>query len=62
MRKLEFLLADALIKGCRHVISCGSIQSNHTRAVTAACTELGLTTHLFLRSDKKVTLKLTPMF
>ena len=54
MRKLEFLLADAVSKGCRHVISCGSIQSNHTRAVTAACTELGLATHLFLRSDNKV--------
>ncbi|XP_025079618.1 LOW QUALITY PROTEIN: bifunctional D-cysteine desulfhydrase/1-aminocyclopropane-1-carboxylate deaminase, mitochondrial-like [Pomacea canaliculata] len=50
VRKLEFLLADALDKGCSHVITCGSVQSNHCRAVAVAARQIGLTPHLFLRS------------
>ena len=42
IRKLEFLLADALQKGCDWIITCGGPQSNHTRATTAAARELGL--------------------
>ncbi|KAK7461192.1 hypothetical protein BaRGS_00038780 [Batillaria attramentaria] len=51
VRKLEFLMADALKRGCRHVITCGSIQSNHCRAVAVCARQLGLTPHLFLRTD-----------
>ncbi|XP_070172824.1 uncharacterized protein [Littorina saxatilis] len=51
VRKLEFLMADALEQGCRHVITCGGLQSNHCRAVALAARQLGLTPHLFLRTD-----------
>lgn len=51
VRKLEFLMADALKQGCRHVITCGSIQSNHCRAVVVCARQLGLTPHIFLRTD-----------
>jgi 1-aminocyclopropane-1-carboxylate deaminase len=42
-RKLEYLVADALAKGCDTLVSIGGVQSNHTRqvAAVAARTELG---------------------
>ncbi|XP_048249912.1 bifunctional D-cysteine desulfhydrase/1-aminocyclopropane-1-carboxylate deaminase, mitochondrial-like isoform X2 [Haliotis rufescens] len=46
--KLEFLLADAILKGCKHVITCGTSPSNHCRALALACRQLGLVPHLFL--------------
>jgi len=42
VRKLEFLLADALEKGCDWIITCGGPQSNHTRATTIAARHMGL--------------------
>ncbi|XP_076435883.1 uncharacterized protein LOC143275567 [Babylonia areolata] len=51
IRKLEFLLADAVDQGCRHVITCGEFLSNHCRAVAVSARQLGLTPHLFLRTD-----------
>lgn len=54
IRKLEFLLADALHKECKHVITCGGIQSNHCRITALAARELGLTPHLVLRGDVQV--------
>jgi D-cysteine desulfhydrase len=42
LRKLEFLVADALQKGCDHLITCGGPQSNHTRATSAVARSLGL--------------------
>lgn len=53
VRKLEFVMADALNRGCSHVITCGSVQSNHCRAVAVCARQLGLTPHLFLRTDAK---------
>src|SRR2546423_6884012 len=41
-RKLEYLAADALAKGCDTLVSIGGIQSNHTRAVTGVARHLGL--------------------
>ncbi|PSR84244.1 tryptophan synthase beta subunit-like PLP-dependent enzyme [Coniella lustricola] len=35
VRKLEYLVPDALDKGCDTLVSIGGVQSNHTRAVTA---------------------------
>ena len=32
-RKLEYLAADALAKGCDTLVSIGGVQSNHTRQV-----------------------------
>jgi len=49
IRKLEFLLAEALDQGARTVITCGGAQSNHARATTAACARLGLGCRLILR-------------
>lgn len=51
VRKLEFLLADALNKGVDLVITCGGVQSNHCRATAFACAQLGLKCHLILRND-----------
>ncbi|KAK2166068.1 hypothetical protein NP493_1335g00002 [Ridgeia piscesae] len=55
VRKLEFLLADAISRGCCHVITCGAIQSNHCRATAIAAAQLGLKTHLVLRADLQST-------
>jgi 1-aminocyclopropane-1-carboxylate deaminase len=42
MRKLEYLVADALAKGCDTLVSIGGVQSNHTRQVAAAAAVAGL--------------------
>ena len=41
-RKLEYLVADALAKGCDTLVSIGGIQSNHTRQVAAVAAHVGL--------------------
>jgi 1-aminocyclopropane-1-carboxylate deaminase len=41
-RKLEYLVADALAKGCDTVVSIGGVQSNHTRQVAAVAASVGL--------------------
>ena len=41
-RKLEYLAADALAKGCDTLVSIGGVQSNHTRQVAAVAAHLGL--------------------
>ena len=51
VRKLEYLLADALAKGCDTIITSGGVQSNHCRAVAILGAQLGLKVHLLLRSD-----------
>jgi len=50
IRKLEYLLADALAQGATRVITCGGLQSNHARATAILARELGLSSLLFLRS------------
>jgi len=42
VRKLEYLAADALAKGCDTLVSIGGVQSNHTRQVTGVARHLGL--------------------
>ncbi len=42
VRKLEYLVADALAKGCDTLVSIGGVQSNHTRQVAAVAAHLGL--------------------
>jgi D-cysteine desulfhydrase len=49
VRKLEYLLADALARGAKTVVTCGGIQSNHARATALACAQLGLRCVLLLR-------------
>jgi len=41
-RKLEYLVADALAKGCDTLVSIGGVQSNHTRQVAATAAHTGL--------------------
>ena len=41
-RKLEYLVADALAKGCDTLVSIGGVQSNYTRQVAAAAARTGL--------------------
>jgi len=41
-RKLEYLVADALRKGCDTLVSIGGVQSNHTRQVAAVAAKTGL--------------------
>ncbi|XP_033112556.1 bifunctional D-cysteine desulfhydrase/1-aminocyclopropane-1-carboxylate deaminase, mitochondrial-like [Anneissia japonica] len=50
VRKLEFLLGEALATGCQAVITCGGVQSNHCRTTAVADKQLGIETHLLLRS------------
>ena len=42
MRKLEYLVADAIAQGCDTLVSIGNVQSNHTRQVAAAAARAGL--------------------
>jgi 1-aminocyclopropane-1-carboxylate deaminase len=42
VRKLEYLVADALAKRCDTLVSIGGVQSNHTRQVAAAAAVAGL--------------------
>jgi 1-aminocyclopropane-1-carboxylate deaminase len=42
IRKLEYLVADALAKGCDTLVSIGGVQSNHTRQVTGVACHVGL--------------------
>ncbi len=48
VRKLEFLLAEALARGCDTVITGGAQQSNHSRQTAAAAAVCGLACHLVL--------------
>jgi 1-aminocyclopropane-1-carboxylate deaminase len=42
VRKLEYLVSDALAQGCDTLVSIGGVQSNHTRQVAAVAARLGL--------------------
>lgn len=45
VRKLEFLMADALAKGADTVVTVGGIQSNHCRATAVAARHVSLALH-----------------
>ncbi len=49
IRKLEFLLADAIEKGAEVVFTTGGAQSNHAMLTAAACGKLGLRAVLMLK-------------
>jgi D-cysteine desulfhydrase len=42
VRKLEYLCAEALIGGARHLVTAGLAQSNHGRQTSAAAAKLGM--------------------
>jgi hypothetical protein len=50
IRKLEFIMADALASDADTIITCGGAQSNHARATAIAAAKLGLDCRLILRT------------
>ena len=57
LRKLEFLLGDAISQGCDTFITVGGLQSNHARLSAAAAAHIGMACELVLtqvvpRSDE----------
>lgn len=50
-RKLEFLVADAIERGCDTLITAGGPQSNHCRQTAAAAAIAGLECHLVLGGE-----------
>jgi D-cysteine desulfhydrase len=48
LRKLEFLLGDAIRQGCDTFVTTGGIQSNHARLSAAASARMGLACELML--------------
>lgn len=47
-RKLEYLIAQAMVHRCTAVITSGAAQSNHCRQTAAACAIAGMECHLVL--------------
>ncbi len=60
IRKLEYLLADALELRAKVVVTCGALQSNHARATAVLAARLGLRAKLFLRLRHGETLPARP--
>ena len=54
-RKLEYLVADALAKGCDTLVSIGGVQSNHTRQVAAVAARVGLNCVLAAHTEGMIT-------
>ncbi len=52
VRKLEYLMKDALDKGFNSVVTFGGMQSNHCRQTAAAAAVLGLKCFLILRGPE----------
>lgn len=50
-RKLEFLVADAMEKRCKTLVSAGALQSNHCRQTAAAAAKFGLGCILVLNGE-----------
>lgn len=54
LRKLEFLLAEAVATGSDCVVTMGGLQSNHTRATCIAAATQGLPSYIVLRTPDGV--------
>lgn len=52
VRKLEYLMADALAQGADTIVTLGAAQSNHARQTAAAAAKLGLRAVLLLRGEE----------
>lgn len=52
IRKLEYLIFDALQKKANVLITCGGVQSNHARATAAVAARLGMKSILYLRGKE----------
>jgi D-cysteine desulfhydrase len=51
IRKLEYLLAEAVQQGATYALTCGGEQSNHARATALAAARVGLKSVLVLRTQ-----------
>ncbi|MFN3694803.1 MAG: 1-aminocyclopropane-1-carboxylate deaminase/D-cysteine desulfhydrase, partial [Ignavibacterium sp.] len=55
VRKLEYIIADAIKNKADIIFTCGGEQSNHARATTIAAKKFGMPVKLFLwGSDRKI--------
>jgi D-cysteine desulfhydrase family pyridoxal phosphate-dependent enzyme len=52
VRKLEFLMGEALSKGAKKVVTFGGVHSNHVRQTASAARKLGLEPILFILGKK----------
>ncbi|CAF1313587.1 unnamed protein product [Rotaria sordida] len=53
LRKLEFLFADILSRPeCHHIITAGSLHSNHCKAVSVLAARFQRQAHVLLRTDR----------
>jgi 1-aminocyclopropane-1-carboxylate deaminase len=50
LRKLEYIVPDALAEGADTLVTIGGVQSNHTRQVAAVAAKLGMKCHLVQES------------
>jgi len=53
VRKLEFIVAEALRQKAKVLITCGGLQSNHARTTAVLAAQLGLKSHLVLRGEAR---------
>ncbi|KPH65144.1 1-aminocyclopropane-1-carboxylate deaminase/D-cysteine desulfhydrase [Pseudoalteromonas porphyrae] len=51
-RKSHYILENCVEKKCNAVVTCGGIQSNHTRATAIRCRELGIACTIVIHSDE----------
>ncbi len=51
VRKLDFLMKEAVEQGAGRIITCGGVQSNHCRATAYVAAKLGLKTTLVLKGN-----------
>lgn len=53
-RKADYILGKCLNEQCTAVVTCGGLQSNHTRATAIKCKELGLKCTIIIHSEQPV--------
>src|SRR5512134_768830 len=51
-RKLEYLVRDAIDRGCDTLVTGGGAQSNHARMTAAAAAKMNMACHLVLGGDR----------
>ena len=50
LRKLEYIIPDAIASNADTLVSIGGVQSNHTRKVAAVAAKIGMKCHLVQES------------
>ncbi|MEO5816697.1 MAG: D-cysteine desulfhydrase family protein [Gemmatimonadaceae bacterium] len=52
VRKLEYVVADAIAKGADTLVTVGGVQSNHARATAAVAAKVGMHCHLVINGHE----------